>query len=102
MKSPTPSFFSPRPVALAVSALMTGLIATACGGGDGPNPLAVAQPVISAQKKAVISVDGKQFKDLNGNGKLNVYEDWRLPVEQRVDDLVARMSLEEKTGLCMS
>ena len=45
--------------------------------------------------------DGTRFRDLNGNGVLDPYEDPRLPVEQRVDDLLARLSLEEKAGLMM-
>ena len=39
------------------------------------------------------------LKDLNGNGTLDVYEDWRRPVEQRVEDLLSRMTLAEKAGL---
>ena len=38
-------------------------------------------------------------KDLNRNGELDPYEDWRRPVEERIDDLVSRMTLEEKAGL---
>jgi beta-glucosidase len=38
------------------------------------------------------------FRDLNGNGELDAYEDPRLPIEDRVDDLVARMTLEEKAA----
>jgi beta-glucosidase len=43
--------------------------------------------------------DGISFRDLNGNGRLDPYEDPRLPVEERVDDLLAQMTLEEKVGL---
>jgi len=39
------------------------------------------------------------WRDLNGNGVMDPYEDPTLPVEARVDDLVGRMSLEEKVGL---
>ena len=46
-------------------------------------------------------VDGTRFRDLNGNGVLDPYEDPRLSVDQRVDDLLARLSLEEKAGLMM-
>ncbi|MBP1963257.1 glycoside hydrolase family 3 N-terminal domain-containing protein [Paenibacillus aceris] len=60
------------------------------------------QPEISNHAKNVLAVDGKQFKDLNGNGKLDPYEDWRLPVDKRVDDLVSKMKLEEKTGMMLS
>ncbi|WP_314372541.1 glycoside hydrolase family 3 N-terminal domain-containing protein [Sphingomonas paucimobilis] len=38
------------------------------------------------------------FRDLNHNGRLDSYEDPRLPVAARVDDLVNRMTLEEKVG----
>ena len=39
------------------------------------------------------------MRDLNGNGQLDPYEDPRRPVEERVDDLLAQMTLEEKAGL---
>ena len=57
------------------------------------------QPVIGARKAQVITVDGYQFKDLNKNGELDAYEDWRLPMQDRIDDLVSQMTLEEKVGL---
>ena len=43
--------------------------------------------------------DGTVFRDLNGNGRLDPYEDHRLPVADRVHDLVGRMTVEEKVGL---
>lgn len=52
-----------------------------------------------ADEELIITDNGKKFKDSNGNGKLDAYEDWRLPVEERVADLIDRMSLEEKAGL---
>jgi len=45
-----------------------------------------------------ITVDGIDFPDLNKNGKLDVYEDHRNTVDQRVSDLLSQMSLEEKAG----
>ncbi|HEU4574303.1 MAG TPA: glycoside hydrolase family 3 N-terminal domain-containing protein [Chitinophagaceae bacterium] len=39
-----------------------------------------------------------QWRDLNKNGKLDVYEDSRQPVEARVNDLLRQMTLEEKAG----
>jgi beta-glucosidase len=39
------------------------------------------------------------YRDLNGNGALDVYEDPRRPLEERVEDLLAQMTLEEKAGL---
>jgi len=43
--------------------------------------------------------DGFVFRDLNKNGKLDVYEDPRQPIEARVEDLLSQMTLEEKAGL---
>ncbi|MEA5455036.1 glycoside hydrolase family 3 N-terminal domain-containing protein [Sinomonas sp. JGH33] len=45
------------------------------------------------------SEDGTLFRDLNGNGIMDPFEDPRLPVAARVEDLLPRLSLEEKAGL---
>ena len=45
--------------------------------------------------KALIEADGYAFKDLNGNGILDTYEDWRLPAEERALALANLMSGEE-------
>ena len=53
----------------------------------------------------IIEQDGLKFKDLNRNGALDAYEDWRLDTEARIDDLLAQMSVEQKVNLlfhCMS
>lgn len=63
--------------------------------------LAAAPLQIEARSKGTIEQDGKLFKDLDGNGKLDPYEDWRLPAPRRVDDLITRMSVPEKAGLMM-
>ena len=49
--------------------------------------------------KGKLTVNGKQFKDLNGNGKLDPYENWQLSDEERVKNLVSQMTLEEKGGI---
>jgi beta-glucosidase len=59
------------------------------------------QPDLQAASKPIITIGNKVFKDLNANGKVDKYEDWRLPVDQRVDDLVSQMTLEEKAGLML-
>ena len=41
------------------------------------------------------------FKDLNRNGVLDPYEDWRLEVNERAQDLAKRMSLEDIAGLML-
>ena len=45
-----------------------------------------------------LTIDGFTFRDLNKNGKLDVYEDNRQPIESRVNDLLSLMNLEEKAG----
>lgn len=50
---------------------------------------------------AIITIDGLHFKDLNKNGKLDPYEDWRLPVETRARDLAGKMSIEQIAGLML-
>lgn len=47
----------------------------------------------------VKSENGVSFRDLNKNGKLDVYEDPRQPIVARVDDLLGQMSLDEKAGM---
>lgn len=43
---------------------------------------------------------GKEhFRDLNKNGKMDIYEDSRQPIEARVNDLLGQMTLEEKAGM---
>ena len=45
-----------------------------------------------------ISIDGKTYRDLNKNGKLDVYEDSKASINNRVDDLISQMTIEEKAG----
>ena len=46
-----------------------------------------------------LTQDGITFRDLNKNGRLDPYEDARRPIEERVEDLLSQMTLEEKAGL---
>lgn len=61
----------------------------------------MTEPRLEVRKKKLIEVDGLQFKDLNGNGELDPYEDWRLTPQERAADLVARMDLDEQVGLML-
>ena len=54
---------------------------------------------LSSRVKQIIEVDGLRFRDLDGDGELTPFEDWRLPPAQRAADLVRRMSPDEKIGL---
>jgi len=57
------------------------------------------QAILGHRSAPLLTVDGLTFKDLNRNGKLDPFEDWRLPASVRTADLVQRMSLEELAGL---
>ena len=49
----------------------------------------------------LLEQDGYRFKDLNRDGKLDKYEDWRLTPEERAQDLAAQLSVEEIAGLML-
>jgi beta-glucosidase len=49
----------------------------------------------------LITDKGLAFKDLNKNGKLDVYEDWRLSSDARAKDLASKMSVEQIAGLML-
>ncbi len=59
------------------------------------------QPVLPSGDAHVIEVGGKRFRDLNRNGTLEPYEDWRLSSATRARDLLRRMTLEEKAGAAL-
>src|SRR5579862_7677986 len=74
--------------------LLLILLAGSVSGGEKPK-----QPVLGHRSVPLLTVDGLVFKDLNRNGKLDPYEDWRLPAEVRAADLVQRMNVDELAGL---
>ena len=45
-----------------------------------------------------INVDGEDFRDLNRDGSLDPYEDYRIATADRVEDLLSQMTLDEKVG----
>ena len=49
----------------------------------------------------ILTVNGLAFKDLNKNGKLDKYEDWRLSAEERAKDLASKMTIEQIAGLML-
>jgi beta-glucosidase len=59
------------------------------------------QPVLGIRTAKIITIAGLHFKDLNRNGKLDKYEDWRLAAGERSKDLLSKMSLEEKVGFML-
>src|SRR5882757_3879725 len=77
----------------ATALLVATLCIISCNQGSSNGSDAAAGS--SGQKTA----DGYTYRDLNKNGKLDVYEDGRQPMEARIDDLLKQMTLEEKAGL---
>ncbi|WP_353485228.1 glycoside hydrolase family 3 N-terminal domain-containing protein, partial [Haliscomenobacter sp.] len=49
----------------------------------------------------ILTVNDLAFKDLNKNGQLDPYEDWRLPADARAKDLASKMSIEQIAGLML-
>jgi len=49
----------------------------------------------------ILTLNSLHFKDLNKNGKLDPYEDWRLPVDTRAKDLASKMTIEQIAGLML-
>ncbi len=49
-------------------------------------------------EEGILEVDGFYFRDLDKDGELDVYEDWRQEREMRVQDLLSQMTAEEKAG----
>jgi beta-glucosidase len=58
-------------------------------------------PAVVSRSGKIIEQKGLRFRDLNGNGVLDPYEDWRRTPADRAKDLVGRMTLEEKAGMMM-
>jgi len=61
--------------------------------------LLAAKPKLGPRVVKILKSDGLSFKDLNKNGRLDIYEDWRRPIEERVNDLLSQMTIEEKAGM---
>ena len=72
-----------RGIALLGAAAMTASMLTGISFAEGET---YTQPTLNPHSKSVLEVDGYQFIDLNGNGELDVYEDWRQDAETRAAD----------------
>ena len=82
--------------AISVICLIMAVLVS-CTSGKETKP----QPVLGTRSVAIIEKRGLKFKDLNKNGKLDKYEDWRLTPEERSKDLLSKMSVEEKAGFML-
>jgi beta-glucosidase len=77
--------------------LVAAVLFFSCNSGKETKP----QPVLGTRSVSILEKRGLKFKDLNKNGKLDKYEDWRLTPEERSKDLLSKMSVEEKAGFML-
>ncbi|TDD95984.1 glycoside hydrolase family 3 N-terminal domain-containing protein [Flavobacterium cellulosilyticum] len=47
----------------------------------------------------LLTINAFTFSDLNQNGKLDKYEDTRLPISDRIQDLISKMTDDEKASM---
>lgn len=55
----------------------------------------------SESEVKILNVNRLAFKDMNKNGVLDTYEDWRLSADERALDLANQMSVEQMAGLML-
>lgn len=53
-------------------------------------------PVIGTVSRKIIEKDGLYFKDLDGSGEFQVYDDWRLSPQERAKAYVRILTVDEK------
>lgn len=82
-----------RGLSLAAAVALTGSLAV---GPAFAQEERYQQPTLNPHVKSIMEVDGYQFIDLNSNGELDVYEDWRQDADTRAADLVSQMTVREK------
>jgi beta-glucosidase len=83
---------------VACVALLLGCATARCNTATNTS---AAQPHLGARTIPLIHKNGAEFRDLNRDGMLEPYEDWRLPIAARAVDLLARMTVQEKAGAMM-
>ncbi len=102
---------SPNTIKISFTCFLFGFLGTGCG----PKFEEVKQGHIIIVKNEsakelgyssdsgvkLITDKGYAFKDLNKNGQLDAYEDWRLSVEKRATDLAGKMTVEQIAGLML-
>lgn len=83
----------------AAGAALTLTLGVVAGGQAAPKdnagagtPPGLAAPDLESRVKPIITRGQHEFRDLNANGKVDNYENWRLPTHVRVKDLVSAMT----------
>ncbi len=74
-------------------------LASSCENTTTENEKITLPSYLTQKSKVFLEKDGQTFRDLNENGKLDVYEDTDQSIDARIDDLLSQMNLEEKAGM---
>lgn len=82
------------------SALLATTIALLSGCGVERQSASADQPLTVSTAAELLAVT-QQYRDLNNNGKVDDYENLSLPLSERVADVIARLTLEQKVKLVM-
>lgn len=75
------------------------IILAGCQQSQKKNEASELNEVVQGKSTILVDQNGFQFRDLNKNEKLDIYEDINQPIETRIDDLLSQMTLEEKAGM---
>ena len=83
--------------------LILGLAAAACGPRwlesevDGYRLITQKRgAALGVSTAPLLTRNGRVFKDLNRNGELDIYEDWRQPARKRAEDLAAQLTQDRQ------
>src|SRR3954468_24793594 len=92
--------FSPAIIcSLLALAVCAGAVGVGCASSSSSSSASKpSNPWVDQKAKSPLKPAGdKPFMDLNKNGKMDPYEDTNLAIERRIDDLLSKMTVEEKT-----
>lgn len=92
----------------ALFGILVSFAAVSCGNiityepGEGYNLVYQSKgPTLGYTSCPILEIDGYAFKDLNRNGQLDIYEDWRKDVLERAKDLASQLPIERICGLML-
>ncbi|WP_035671508.1 glycoside hydrolase family 3 N-terminal domain-containing protein [Flavobacterium sp. 83] len=77
---------------IAKTSLLSALVISGISWGKNPE-------IKETKSNPIITINGFTFSDLNKNGKLDRYEDYRLSTQDRIQDLINQMTDEEKASM---
>ncbi len=84
-----------RLTVITIILFVTVFILTSCN----TQPKNTLPKTVTDESSVIKTENGYSYRDLNKNGKMDVYEDSRQPIEARVKDLLLQMTIGEKAGM---